>query len=192
MVGALVDASTIPMTDIHDVARAKRDREAFAPLYVRYFDRVYAYCYRRLGNADDAADATSVVFSRALAALASCREETFRPWLFSIAHNVLTDLYRARRPARPLDDALEIPDREPSPEEAAISAEARMMVGELLGELPAEQRHVLELRLAGLTSKEIGVVLGKRANAVDQMQFRAMGRLRALTAQRGMREGAGR
>ena len=48
--------------DAADVARARDDRQAFAPLYVRYFDRVYGYCYRRLGSAEDAADATSLVF----------------------------------------------------------------------------------------------------------------------------------
>jgi DNA-directed RNA polymerase specialized sigma24 family protein len=39
---------------------------------------------------------------------------------------------------------------------------------------------VMELRLAGLTSREIGEVLGKLPNAVDQAQFRAMTRLKLL------------
>jgi RNA polymerase sigma-70 factor (ECF subfamily) len=163
-----------------EVARAKRDRQAFAPLYVRYFDRVYGYCYRRLGSAEEAADATSLVFARALAALPTCREAGFRSWLFAIAHNVLTDQYRARRLDRPLDEALQLADAGPSPEESAIAEEARSTVTRLLAELPPDQRHVLELRLAGLTSREIGEVLGKGANAIDQAQFRAMTRLRSI------------
>ncbi|MCC6790726.1 MAG: sigma-70 family RNA polymerase sigma factor, partial [Thermomicrobiales bacterium] len=90
------------------------------------------------------------------------------------------------------DDALEVPDRGQSPEEAAITMEARATVNTLLAALPTDQRNVLELRLAGLTSKEIGVVLGKQANAIDQLQYRAMTRLRTLSAQRGLQEGAGR
>src|SRR5215211_1973577 len=167
------------------VALALRDRQAFGLLYDRYVTRIYRYCYGRLGDREQAEDATSVVFARALAALPSCREDAFRSWLFRIVHNVLADQYRSRRLDRPLDDALELADRGPSPEDAAIADEARAIVTRLLSELPADQRNVLELRLAGLSSKEIGDVLGKQANAVDQAQFRAMTRLRVLTAGSG-------
>jgi RNA polymerase sigma-70 factor (ECF subfamily) len=175
-----------------EVGRAKRDRQAFAPLYVRYFDKVYGYCYRRLGMADEAADATSMVFARALTALPTCRDEAFRSWLFAIAHNVLADHYRGRREERSLDDALEVPDRGQSPEEAAIVAEARATVTRLLGQLPDEQRHVMELRLAGLTSREIGEMLGKQPNAIDQAQFRAMTRLKLLAGNGEPSKGARR
>jgi RNA polymerase sigma-70 factor (ECF subfamily) len=167
--------------DAADVARARYDRQAFAPLYVRYFDRVYGYCYRRLGNADEAADATSVIFTRALAAIPTCNAATFRSWLFTIAHNTLADLYRQRRLDQSLDDALHMADQGPSPEEAALESEARAIVSGLLARLGEDQRSVIELRLAGLSSREIGEVLGKHPNAVDQLQFRAMTRLRALT-----------
>jgi RNA polymerase sigma-70 factor, ECF subfamily len=179
MVGTLAPGPALETDEAIQVARAKRNRQEFAPLYQKYFDRVYAYCYRRLGTAEDAADLTSVIFARALAALHSCREESFRSWLFAIAHNAVTDQYRGRRNERPLEDALEFPDRGPTPEEEAISAEARATVAGLLQTLSDDQRQVIELRLAGLTSKEIGLVLGKAANAVDQLQFRAMTRLRA-------------
>ncbi len=185
MVEALAGRPATYTDEAIQVARAKRDRQEFAPLYLHYFDRVYAYCYRRLGSADDAADATSLVFARAMVALPSCRPDTFRSWLFAIAHNVLTDQFRAQRTDHSIDDALGIPDRGPSPEEEAIAAESRATVTRLLARLPLDQRHVLELRLAGLSSKEIGEVLGKRPNAVDQAQFRAMTRLRSLTAPDG-------
>jgi DNA-directed RNA polymerase specialized sigma24 family protein len=51
------------------IARAQRDPHAFAPLYHHYFDGVYHYCYRRLGDAEEAADVTSLIFPRALVAL---------------------------------------------------------------------------------------------------------------------------
>jgi RNA polymerase sigma-70 factor, ECF subfamily len=168
------------------VARAASDPEAFAPLYLRYFDRVHAYCYRRLGNADEAADVTSVVFFRALGTIHTCRSG-FRSWLFAIAHNALADQYRNRQPEYGLEMATQVSDRQPSPEEAAIARETEQAVSALLAELPPDQRNVIELRLAGLSSKEIGVVLGKQANAIDQAQFRAMSRLRGLVASQGTR-----
>ena len=86
------------------VAAAKRDRRAFEPLYQGYADPVYRYCRRRLDDPDLAADATALVFAKALAALPGCRDDAFRPWLFAIARNVLTDGVRNRagrpRPVR--------------------------------------------------------------------------------------------
>lgn len=182
MSNGLASAPVSRLDEVELVVRAKRDRAAFAPLYLAYFQPVYGYCYRRLGRAEDAADATSQIFARALVALPTCREETFRAWLFTIAHNVLTDIYRAKRPSAPLDAASDVPDRSPSPEDAVVAAETRLTVHTLLANLIPDQRQILELRLAGLTSKEIAVVLGRSPNAVDQAQFRAVSRLRRLFA----------
>src|SRR3954447_13279711 len=109
-------AASVPDEDAWLVASAKSDPRAFAPLYTRYFDPVYRYCYRRLGSPDAAADATSQNFAKALAALPSCRAETFRSWLFAIAHNVLTDGFRTGKPDQPLESAAEVVDATPSPE----------------------------------------------------------------------------
>jgi len=180
-------SSSLPLvTTVEDetelVALAQRDRRAFAPLYTRYFDPVYRYCYRRLGSPETAADATSQTFAKALAALPTCRAETFRSWLFAIAHNVLTDGFRTNRFDQPLENAVEVVDAAPSPEDLAVVAEERSTLQELLVRLPPEQRRILELRLAGLTSKEIAAALGRTPNAIDQAQFRAVSRLRALLA----------
>ena len=177
-----------PVTTIDEsllVDHAKRSRDAFAPLYIIYFDRIYAYCYRRLGNPEEAADATSSIFSRAMESLQSCRDASFRSWLFAIAHNVLADLHRGRHFDHSLDDTLLIHDSGPTPEDEAIARETTRSVASLLSQLPADQRHVLEFRLAGLTSREIGAILGKQSNAIDQAQFRAVSKLRMLTCKPG-------
>jgi hypothetical protein len=52
------------------VARAQQgEREAFGVLYDRYLPRVYAYCYRLLGEREAAEDANTEVFMRTLSAL---------------------------------------------------------------------------------------------------------------------------
>jgi RNA polymerase sigma-70 factor (ECF subfamily) len=50
----------------------------------------------------------------------------------------------------------------------------------LLASLPPEQRRVLELRLAGLSTAEIAQALGQTPNAIRVSQFRAMTRLRLM------------
>ncbi len=167
--------------DARVVALAKRDPRAFAPLYDRYFDPVYRYCYRRLGDREAAADATAQVFAKALAALPRYREDapSFRSWLFAIAHNVITDDLRARRPVAPMDAAAHVAATGPSPEDLVLTDEAGSTVRALLAMLPPDQRQILELRLAGLTGPEIAAALGRSLGAVKIAQVRAFARLRA-------------
>ena len=95
------DAAT---ADEELVAWAQRgEREAFGALYDRYLHRVYGYCYRLLGTREAAEDANTEVFMRALAALPVYRVGSFRSWLFAIAHNVVADELRRRRPAVSLE-----------------------------------------------------------------------------------------
>jgi hypothetical protein len=79
-------AATDETSDEALVVRALGDRQAFALLYDRYVGPNYRYCYGRLGDREEAEDATSVFFARALAALSTQRGASFRSWLFTIAH----------------------------------------------------------------------------------------------------------
>jgi RNA polymerase sigma-70 factor, ECF subfamily len=155
------------------------DAAAFATLYRQYVDAVYRYCYFRLDGREQAEDATSQIFLKALAALPTHRQrDSFRGWLFSIAHNVVTDLYRARRPVWPLSLIENHADDRRSVEDDALQSVEQDEVRTLLARLPVEQRRVLELRLAGLSSSEIADVLGKKTGAVKVAQSRAIARLR--------------
>lgn len=165
--------------------RALVDRAAFGTLYDRYVDRVYGYCHRRLQTPAAAQDATSQTFLKALAALASYRAEAggFRAWLFTIASRVVIDAYRSGgRATTSLDDAVELRSPGTGPEELALVAETRREVSALVGRLPDEQAHIVQLRLAGLTDREIAAVLGKSHGAVRVAQHRAIQRLRGLAA----------
>lgn len=167
--------------DAADLAAwATGDREAFARIYRRYLDPIYRYSYRRLGSREAAEDTTAIVFAKVLTALPAYRGGPFRSWLFAIAHNVLTDQYRAARPTAPLDAAAEVVDVAPSPEDQALAAEEGRWLRGMLGHLPADQRRVVELRLSGLTNPEIARVLGRNHAAVRSAQSRAVARLRAL------------
>jgi RNA polymerase sigma-70 factor (ECF subfamily) len=164
------------------VSAAQRDSRAFAALYLRYVDPVYRYCDRRLGSREAAEDATSLVFAKALAALPRYRTSSgsFRSWLFAIAHNVVVDALRAARPTHPIDAVDERADQEPGPEAALLAAEERWTIDRLLEQSPPDQRRVLELRLAGLTTAEIAETLDRKPGAIRAIQFRAVTRLRDL------------
>ena len=178
------------------VARAQQDPAAFAPLYQRYEPIVRGYCQRRLGDPHAAADATSRIFLRVLAALPAFRPDparpgsTFRAWLFTIAHNVVIDTHRRDRkhpsldqPGRdgiPLSESAAVIDPAASPEDIALANDLSRQVHDTLARLPERQRRIVELRLAGLTGAEIAEALGMSLSAVKSAQFRAYATMRTL------------
>lgn len=153
--------AAVELDDARLVRAAQADRRAFAPLYERYVTPVYRYCFHRLGNREAAEDATSLIFTKALGALARYQPEagSFRSWLFVIAHNSIADDFRRLRPVSPLPDA-GLPNERPGPEALAIAAQEQDELHRLLAELPTEQRRVLELRLSGLSSPEVATIQG--------------------------------
>ena len=163
--------------------RARGDRAAFGELYDRYLGPVYGYVYRRLRNPEEAEDVTSLIFTKALAAIASFRDDapSFRAWLFGIAHNAVVDAVRRRRPNVPLDaDGHGHASVVMGPEELAMRRDDLDRLAMLLARLPPEQAWLVELRLAGLTDREIAEVLGRSHGAIRIAQYRALKQLRAL------------
>lgn len=131
------------------VARAQRDRAAFAPLYDRYVGAIYRYCYRLLGSREAAEDATSETFTKAIAALPRYRERagsaSFRGWLHTIAYNAAMDTHR-RRPTASLGPAWEGVDSDPLPDEHAESREASADLYRQIADLTPDQQAVMHLR----------------------------------------------
>lgn len=167
------------------VETALANPAAFAVLYRRYATDVYRYCYRRLGDREAAEDATSQIFTRAITGLGGLKDRPFRPWLFTIARNVLIDTYRRQHQTSSLDQIPEREDPSPTPESAAIAVEDRSIIRLLLLRLPERDRQVVELRLAGLSGLEIGEALGCSHGAVRVAHHRAVERLRELMAAEG-------
>ena len=159
------------------VHAAQERPEAFGVLYQRHFDGIYRYLHLRVGAAD-AGDLTQQVFLRAFMSLAryQSRGLPFSAWLFRIARNVATDHHRSRlrTPDELLPDVAE-PDSTASPEEAALRRERLGRLRALLGELNVEKRELVAMRFgAGLTSREIGTVLGKSEAAIKKQLTRIL------------------
>jgi RNA polymerase sigma-70 factor (ECF subfamily) len=170
-------------------SRAQRgDLSAFNELVVEHQSLVYNICYRMLGQAQAAEDATQEAFVSAWRNIATFRGETFRPWLLRIAANLARDELRrrGRRPSTSLDIALEAgmpdpADDEPSPDESALTSELRGRLQALLLQLPEDQRTAIVLcDVEGLDYTEIATVMQTSLGTVKSRIARARLKMRDL------------
>jgi RNA polymerase sigma-70 factor (ECF subfamily) len=165
-------------SDAELVAEARRDPEAFAALFDRYWDPIFGFCYLRLGDWHEAEDVASQVFLNTLTSLPRFEsrgtEDTFRAWLFGIARNLVGTSHRHRSTHKkePIELAAGAIDAKNAPDELAVAAEEHEQLLWLMNQLAPDQRELLELRLAGLSAVEIGRVLGRTPEAVRKAQSR--------------------
>lgn len=170
--------------DLPAVLAAQADRAAFAVLYRRYLERVYGYAFYQLRDHHDAEDATERTFLAALRGLPAFHDtgSTFRAWLFSIAHNTIANAHRSRsrRRVEPLPDSFDRPAPDADPAGLVSRADELRAVLRAVHELPEDRRQVILLRFVdGLTSREVGQVLGRSPGAVRVLQHRALRDLEA-------------
>ena len=168
----------------------RRDQAAFAELYRFAIKPVYRYLSVRLYSPEAVEDLTEEVFVAAFQSLPGLRagdERGFLAWLFQIARHKLADHLRQRYRAQTvaLDAVAELEDSERGPEEALAAAEEQVAVRHALDELTPEQREVVVCKyVLGYDNQRTGELLGKNANAINQLHHRALASLhRLLTKQ---------
>ncbi len=166
------------------LAYAAGDAGAFDQLYGRHRARLYRYLLRQLRDGALADEAFQDIWQRVISARQGWKPEAaFATWLYRIAHNRLTDHWRAlkHRPPTP-DNADERTERVPdpdTPERNLSEFEQRRRLQLALDELPEEQREVVLLRLEQeLSLEEIGEVTGVGRETVKSRLRYAMDKLR--------------
>lgn len=161
----------VPSRDDAELARAAtEDPAAFAVIYDRHRTPVYRYLRARTASDADAQDLTAATFERAMGAI-----HRFQPkgggmiaWLIRIARNAHSDALRQqrRRGAQLVGE----------PAEPAIeSSDNSVVLRALVEGLPPKQQDAIHLRFAaGLTAREIGIVLGISEAAAQKQVERGL------------------
>jgi RNA polymerase sigma-70 factor (ECF subfamily) len=164
-----------------DEARALSET-AWAEIYRRHAQQVYAYIYFRLGDRHTAEDLAADVFVKALAGIKgySYRGTPLLAWLYRIAHNVTAD-YRKAAARRAQHQTADMPEEiEERQDVLGELGERSDMLG-AIRELTEDQQQVVILRFYhGMSNAEVSKVMGKPEGAVKALQTRALRSLRRI------------
>jgi RNA polymerase sigma-70 factor (ECF subfamily) len=75
---------------------SKTDPQRFEPLYIKYYEQILKFVYKRIESLDDVREITSIVFTKALTNINSYKDQgfPFSSWLYRIAINEINQFYR--------------------------------------------------------------------------------------------------
>jgi RNA polymerase sigma-70 factor (ECF subfamily) len=177
------------VTDAELIIASRQDPAAFRELYDRWADRLLAYIYRRVFDAEVAADLLAETFAVAYERRARFRDvgKPGGAWLYGIAAKELSHWFRSqeveRRAVRRL--GIEVPELD---DESVVRIEAladldahREALAEALGQMTGGERAAVELRVVGeLPYSEIAARLDCTENTARQRVHRGLARLNNL------------
>jgi RNA polymerase sigma-70 factor, ECF subfamily len=185
------------------------ESEALSTLYRQFLPGIFGYVATRVPDRTTAEDLTSDVFLKMIEGIGQLRasdEPGFAAWLLQIARLTVADYYRKRK-YQPLVVSLEPtcgeeeiygeywtissnqPDGDPAQWIEAREEWARVVAA--INTLTEEQRQVLVGRLIiGFDVATVARMVGKKANAVKSLQFRALQSLQRVLGKQQVPEQA--
>jgi RNA polymerase sigma-70 factor (ECF subfamily) len=165
--------------------------EAFSDKYRKYFPRVFAYVYARIGNVTVTEDLVSEVFERAFTKAESLRSEAaYTTWLFTIARNVIISHSRRNGRETVVDPEVmqEIAPHSASVETEVLKQEQMQDLARLVREFPQREQDIVSLKFdAELSNAQIAQIMGLSEPNVRVIIFRTLKKLREMLAREAAR-----
>ncbi|AJG23745.1 sigma-70 family RNA polymerase sigma factor [Cupriavidus basilensis] len=159
----MVTADTLPQSELH-------------ALYRNHHGWLVNLLWRKLGNADNAADLAQDTFARLLVACDASSLREPRAYLTTVASRLTAQYFRRLALERAYLEALALQPEAaaPSPETRALVVEALTAVSTVLEQLPPRVCEAFLLsQLDGLAYKDIAQRLGVTVNVVQKWMSKA-------------------
>jgi RNA polymerase sigma-70 factor, ECF subfamily len=145
----------------------------FDAVFAKLYPSLFRYLQRLTGDEDVAEDIAQESFVRLLRQ--TLPEEEVRPWLFTVAMNLVRDRARKHeRRQRLLTSAPNLVTRTPLPDEDVERSERIAAVRDVLERLPERDRQLLLMREEGFKYEEIARVIGVAPASVGTLIARAL------------------
>ena len=163
--------------------------DALEALVEKYRRPLFGFIVNMTEGRDDAEEIFQEVWFRVIRRLSVYRHKNFFGWLVRIAHNLVVDRARRKKPDFSLDEEREdgrstmadVFGNDPGPSARLEVSDVAQHIASAAAKLPLEQREVFVMRAkAGLSFKEIAGIQGVSINtALARMQY-ALSKLRVL------------
>lgn len=143
-------------------------------LFQQLYPALYRYLHRLTGDPDVAEDVAQESFVRLLRQ--PLPEEEARPWLFTVATNLVRDRARKRQRHLRLAEAVPAPTPRERPDVSVERADEIHRVRAALEEIPERDRTLLLMREEGFKYDEIARIVGVAPGSVGTLLARALRR----------------
>jgi RNA polymerase sigma-70 factor, ECF subfamily len=165
------------------------DAEAFEQLVRRKTPKVYALCYRIIGNAEDAKDIAQLVFIKLWENLGKYDSAyAFDTWLYRMVTNVAIDFIRNRQSRdNAVNSTLRLVKTSADAEQGLVvqRKEIETVFNDVSTVLSPKQKTIFVMReMEDLPSAEIAKILGCRESTVRNHLFNARKLMQAQLKQR--------
>ncbi|MCL2838690.1 MAG: sigma-70 family RNA polymerase sigma factor [Oscillospiraceae bacterium] len=170
------------------VKKVQKDKKnSFEELYRGIWNTVYYFCYKSLGNEQDAKDAMQTVFMQLYNQIDTLRvPDAFNKFLHIIMRATCSNFYKLKEGKD--TDEIEVYESVPEekaeflPSEAYERQDVRDEIAKMIENLPAKQREaILLFYYDGMSIKEIAEITDSKFDAVNN---------RLVTARKSLRERA--
>jgi RNA polymerase sigma-70 factor (ECF subfamily) len=159
-----------------------KDRAAFSALYSLTSAKLFGVALRILNNRAEAEEVLQEAYVRVWRNADRYAANGLSPmtWLITLTRNQAIDRIRARKaPAADIDQALEVGDTAPTPEQAAVAASERRQIDACLGELERDRADAVRgAYLDGLSYQELAARHGVPLNTMRTWLRRSLMRLK--------------
>ena len=164
---------------------AKGSHNAFQALVVRHQNLVYGLCWRLLGNAAEAEDATQEVFVKLWQNLSSYRSENkLSTWLYRITSNHCLDIIKRQKVRRLYAEVRSTNEPPDTTAEHTMHAELTTAIDQLTDMLPGKQRLVFVLAVINHQSiTEIAAATGMQKGQVKSNLYYARQQMSVMLQQ---------
>lgn len=155
-------------------------------LYMQYKNDIYNYIMSLTHNPTLSEDLLSETFLKAIHSLPSFRNNSsIKTWLFGIARNLWLQHLRSIKPQVEYDDLLGLYITE-SIEDNFITKLSINRVNEMLATKDEQTRKIINMRIDGLSYREIAENIGISESSARVIDFRVKKWLRSILEQEGL------
>ena len=179
--------------EFHLLKEIKKNPETFEIIYEEYFNRIFAYVFKRTLDYNIAKDICSEIFIKAFIGIKNYKWQNtpLVVWLFKIAQNEIRLYFRSKkyRPEYLSSDFSKFRNQiSPGVEEERINTENQLLkkntvrnLVENINRLPVNERETISLKyIENLTYDEIAQVLKMKTGTVKSHISRGLKKLRKM------------